>query len=392
MEYDVIFYYPQHFNRSKAGTNPFFDPLIKICEDFNISFLLIEEPDKNTAAPRNSKAYQFDFWLFLILSFRKLIPGFFFKTSRHRDRFIGKLISRLSFRKFSARNYITISNSMINCLSAFNDQAKVYDLQHGIIYSWHHGYFNADGSLKEELNSPNLGFLVYGAGFLNEFSKGNENSLNHRVKVIGNVLKPLHMEVAVMPEKNLNKVVYSLQFTRDWDVRRLEDQREELFALLESVEATFLKFGLVFYLKHHPRFGNCINLSTLSERFKFVEFINPGFYEPDQEPFLHVTIYSTVAFDYAEKGIPTYFVQSKSAPEGKMIYLDKYAYPCVYPSLSEMITVYLTDHGRYMDEGLKVMEWQKNFYADFDAKQFLNILSFSGNENLKGSAHVGEEN
>ncbi|MBR7028670.1 MAG: hypothetical protein IKI05_04615, partial [Bacteroidaceae bacterium] len=41
----VLFYYPQHFNRSAAGTNPFFDPLLQTCEEAGISYKLLEEPD-----------------------------------------------------------------------------------------------------------------------------------------------------------------------------------------------------------------------------------------------------------------------------------------------------------------------------------------------------------
>ena len=52
----VLFYYPQHFNRSANGTNPFFDPLIKICEKANIPYDVYEEPDPKTNRPHNIKA------------------------------------------------------------------------------------------------------------------------------------------------------------------------------------------------------------------------------------------------------------------------------------------------------------------------------------------------
>ena len=37
--YNIIFYYPQHFNRGKHGTNPFFEPLISICQQKDLNYL-----------------------------------------------------------------------------------------------------------------------------------------------------------------------------------------------------------------------------------------------------------------------------------------------------------------------------------------------------------------
>ena len=67
--YDVIFYCPQHFNRSENGENPYFEKLIKSCIENNLSYLLLEEPDRNTYSPRSKIATKFDLWFYIIIIF-----------------------------------------------------------------------------------------------------------------------------------------------------------------------------------------------------------------------------------------------------------------------------------------------------------------------------------
>ena len=44
-EYDVIFYYPQHFNRGNKNKNNYFKNLIESCKDKGLRFIVFEEPD-----------------------------------------------------------------------------------------------------------------------------------------------------------------------------------------------------------------------------------------------------------------------------------------------------------------------------------------------------------
>ena len=67
---EVIFYYPQHFNRSKDGTNPYFDPLMKVCNENGIRYVVIEEPAGGTDKPHNSKTLRGDALLLTILILR----------------------------------------------------------------------------------------------------------------------------------------------------------------------------------------------------------------------------------------------------------------------------------------------------------------------------------
>ena len=81
---DVLFYYPQHFNRGENGENLFFKPLYESCKSNNISYLIFEEPDKKSDKDRNKEAVPFDFIYFLIVLLRRV---------RFTEQKIGKILS-----------------------------------------------------------------------------------------------------------------------------------------------------------------------------------------------------------------------------------------------------------------------------------------------------------
>ena len=60
-EVDVLFYYPQHFNRGVKDENLFFAPLYQSCKSNNKSYLIFEEPDRKSNKNRNNHVIPFDF-------------------------------------------------------------------------------------------------------------------------------------------------------------------------------------------------------------------------------------------------------------------------------------------------------------------------------------------
>ena len=70
--YDVVFYYPQHFNRGEYNENQFFKQLLLSCDNNNISYIVLEEPDYLLKSTRKSKATPFDFIYLVIIFLRKL--------------------------------------------------------------------------------------------------------------------------------------------------------------------------------------------------------------------------------------------------------------------------------------------------------------------------------
>ena len=69
--YDVVFYYPQHFNRGEYNENQFFKQLLLSCDNNNISYIVFEEPDFTIRSQRNNKVVPFDFLYLLIIFLRK---------------------------------------------------------------------------------------------------------------------------------------------------------------------------------------------------------------------------------------------------------------------------------------------------------------------------------
>ena len=376
--YDVVFYYPQHFNRSKKGTNPFFDPLIDVCKKHNLKYLLIEEPDKSTKSPRNPKAFKFDFWWSAIMLLRKLVPIGFFTAFHNREEFIGKLIALFSLGKFKSKNYITISNSMVNLFSGLNSSSRVFDLQHGIIYSWHWGYFNKRGVLRAGLRDKRIYFLLYGEGYANSFYYNAENqhyNISNRVKIIGDVLQNNNELIPLSGTKKAT-VLYSLQLTQDAGKELLEKQKKELIEFLESISDLFKRHHLTLLLKHHPRFNNAINIDEVNDRFAFVKFTIQPASELCKLIFLHLSQTSTTTFEYARVGIPTWFVSSTINGLGYKIFMEEYAYPITGDTLEPLMEIYLRDEETYLQHTQKVISWYQRFYSPFNPEVFLEAITW----------------
>ena len=94
-------------------------------------------------------------------------------------------------RKFDADVIITQTGQFADELSSMFPTKRIVDVQHGVIYSTHDGYFTADGRLVEQYQfTKNREFWVYGKGYAECFFKHPENAkdLKDRVKIIGDVL------------------------------------------------------------------------------------------------------------------------------------------------------------------------------------------------------------
>ena len=69
---DIVFYYPQHFNRDESSQNMYFNHLYKCCKEEKKSFLIFEEPDRFSKIGRNNITIPFDFIYYLIIFFKKI--------------------------------------------------------------------------------------------------------------------------------------------------------------------------------------------------------------------------------------------------------------------------------------------------------------------------------
>lgn len=367
MKTKVLFYYPQHFNRGK-GENLYFKPFIEVCKKHSLSYLLVEEPDKSTKAPRNKAAYKFDVFFFIISVLRKLLPLNLFPSFEQREQLIGKCINILSLGKFKASVYVTLSNPLGGVLRGINPRARIFDYQHGIIPTMQPGYFNTTKATDlMRLNQKEV--LVYGEGFKNSFLKVDANYYADKVFVIG---KPSSTTNQIKNQKNILvplQLIESENMPEEWFSDQVDLLAEQFQALEEGDALRQRKI----YLKHHPRSSRTYDISRLLQ-FSFVELYDESV---PQDFCLHVTFFSTTAFDYAAYGIPSLFLYSKHIPQGKTVYIDEFEYP--YPHINSIRDwlVYLNNSLKKAEVKHGILEWHQKFYSPFNESLFLKLIDES---------------
>lgn len=368
----VLFYYPQHFNRSAEGTNPFFNSLLETCDRHNISYKLIEEPDWATDKPRNRKAIKGDFLFVLILVLRKII-GHIHKSNSFakNDRIVARYLNILTFGQLRFSKYISISGSMEALFLYLTKDSEIFEVQHGIIYSNKASYFNY-GELNEAYRLERWHLLSFGEGYRDCVIRGHEEELSLRVHVIG---CPLTLTSDnVMNNLDFRKdILFSLQFTHDWELDVLIAVKELLADTLEQLSNS----GRTVLLKHHPRYNSCISLDDIYSRFGFVKETQESLAELQKHTFLHITLNSTTAFEFAAAGIPSYFMRYENGdsvvPCQNLFYYE-YKYP-LFESLSIAETLeYLSYTKNYEEVSLTVKKWYSHFYSAYDEEAILHLI------------------
>ena len=363
---DVLFYYPQHFNRSVEGTNPFLEPLIGSCVKNNLSYLLVEEPDQSTDKPTNPASKRFQVYFFLITVIRKILPIFLFSDFEAREQFIGKIINIISLSNFKAKNYITLSNSMGGVLRGINPKAKIFDYQHGIITSKQPGFFENEKA-PLWISSNNKDVLVYGKGFRNIMIDTDKNYYQNKVHVIGSP------DIAQNIFFKGEHILVSLQILENEDVALdwLNAQVELLQNLFKKYSGSSYLSNRIVYLRHHPRSNRSFNLDKLFA-FPFVKD-----FDNSPESFqigLHVTFFSTSAFEFAALGIPTLFLFNEIIPQGKELFFHEFKYPYQnYNTIEDWLAVLNGPEAELIKKS--ICNWYSLFYEPYNEEAFIKIIN-----------------
>lgn len=352
-EYDVIFYYPQHFNRGLANENQFFKHLLLSCEQNNISYIVFEEPDFLIKSNRNSRAIPFDFIYLIIILLRKLYSS---ETSiQMKDQKIGDFISKIFFRRFCFKQYITLSQSMMSIFRGINSNARLYDLQHGIIHNNKKNYL-VDGSVESNLKDNDAHLLLSGESFKDTLiTNDNTNYFKSHAFVIGS-----HISASdFIHQESNNNVLVTLQFTKD-------HSKEENTMLLNKLKVFILSSGdrINFYLKHHPRFHNEVDLSEIMQ-LPNTQFAPDDINDCFKLCSLHATTYSTCTFEAALLGIPTILIYSRDSFN---FFFTDFGYPLQYA---------ISDYNKgslYQDQSRIVQKWASEYYTPFNEAKFLDLL------------------
>lgn len=362
MKPQVLFYYPQHFNRSAEGTNPFFDRLLETCDKNGISYRLYEEPDYATDKPRNPKAKKADLFYWTVWFVRKVVRLFNHADFYEREKVVARIVNCLTLGRWRVPVYITISGSMYHLFAEINPNGKVYDMQHGVLMKSHITFFDENERLRPQFYQKNLHWLMWGNGYKDLFERGEESILQGRVHTVGYPI-PQRQDIAISKEK---VALMSLQLTHDWDAETLQKHK----SLIDEILSQFDGSGYKVLLRHHPRFNNVIDISDIISRYDFVDITKESFDQLVRKVSLHVTFTSTTAFEYAQYGIPTIFMSGTGFPQKDNMMYREFKYPLFLGKDIKESIEYLQDN----DTSGVVKKWYEKFYSPFDEKALLRIV------------------
>lgn len=370
---NVIFAAPQHFNRAANGKNPYIEKLISTCKDNGVSFLQLESPEYDAPQPRDPDAVRADliFWLMMLINKLALKINGGDKHKAHRT--VAKTIGYLTIGKLKAFNYVTMAGLFIEIFQELSPDSTVYDLQHGIIYAGHPGYFDSKDDISISLSAANCKILLWGEGYKDLFVNSSIKNVEDKVNVIG---YPIEQNKRIDSATPQNTIIFSLQFTPDLDYDTLFHMKEMLDKALSTIDPK--KYDIK--LKHHPRHNNVIDLSDILRKYPHVVFTDETLENLISKCILNITWFSTTCFEFAAYNVPTFLLSDSRLSSGFDIYYTQFKYP-VFKGLSlpEIMPV-LSDKQKMHSIGESVHTWYTRLYSPCDINVIKSVLGINNNE------------
>lgn len=364
---DVVFYYPRHFNRSADGTNPYFKPIIELCKNHSIKYIALEEPA--TGYPSDNHSIKADVLVYFALMMHRILINIMGLSLHEADKRIGRLIDVLMFHRLRAKTYVTISNSMIDVLGELNPRGNVYDLQHGIIYYGHPGYFLSEKELRPEFKIANRRVLLWGTLYkdnLRELPGGIDS--DKKFIVAG---YPLYKKIDASSTMKDKIIMVSLQFTGDIS----PEKAYHLMEMLERFADAAVNKGYSLILKHHPRFADEVDLNPLLHKYKGrIHLTKDSLDELARKSMLHVTWGSTTTFEYAAYGVPTFFLYDGGFDWATKLFYSQYSYPLYKDLNAEQVLNRISDRDDYTADCRTVKDWYESAYSPLNKNLLLKIL------------------
>lgn len=357
-KYDVLFYFPQHFNENDSSSVRTLQTLINCCKENNMSYILVEEPDQKCRFKKNKYSIPFDFFWFIILFRRKFIHN----TTIHKiDRSTGHFLRRFFFRKWKVKNVITISQSMQSVLSTLFIESKLFDYQHGIISKKVAGYSNK-GRINDSLIENKTHLLLLGKSVKNILtSQINGNYIAKNSTIIGGEFGRVDTE-----QLNYRNILISLQYTDSHTEKGNLSIHKNIIELLQINKKQNLGFN--FYIKNHPRDNKTINLDEYF-KFKFVKKAPETLKDCFTICSIHITEYSSVTIDALFNNIPTIFLNTNHEYN---FLEEEYHFPIQGNNAIELLSN--LDENSYKELLKKQKEWLVNNFEEFNKETFLNTI------------------
>ena len=341
---DVLFYAPQHFNRSN-NNNLFFEPLIQACKKNNIKYIFFEEPVFSSSSCRNNFAIPFDFIFYIILILRRLSLT---------DRLIGKILRHTFLKNLKFKNYIVLSQSLLEFFKGVNPEAVFFDLQHGIIHSNKPNYI-LNGRPTKNLIEYDIQLLLTGKGYKELLTKSDLSGyFRNKSHVVGSSLV---YENVFLHNKPNNCILVTLQFTDDHSKNQNINLLNELEIVIDSNP------HYIFYLRNHPRYNNEVDSSILENK-ENTRWSPSNFKDCLKLCSIHLTAYSTSVFECASYGIPTLFLVSLKND------FNMFSTDFSYPLENNLDSI----KENYLDNRFILKDWFSEFYVNFDERMFISLL------------------
>lgn len=364
----VHFFQDNTFFRTAKGTNPFFDPIIQVCEENGIEWKVwTTSPTPKCGYPPEKVGYFGRFAMGSVWLWRVAHLVWPMETWRYSWLY-GRLMRPFVRKRFGADLFITVAGNLCEQLVGIAPEVRNIDVQHGVIYSKHRGYFDDTGRLCEVYQTlRQREFWLYGQGYADCFFKHPENraDLSGRVKILGDVVG--HQPLPLLAERNV--LAFSAQLTGDFTA---EVSAEMVRRMRRFFEEAYAKYGsrLRYLLKQHPRFNHC-DIEPL-KALPYLEFTGAPWPELYPQMLVHVTFSSTVCFDCASCGIPTRF---EPYPENNILdsryYQDDYSYPYLDWSLEQILEEQTRDPDTLHRT---IRAWYETCYTPFSKENCLKLL------------------
>lgn len=370
----IHFFQPELFNRTEQKTNPFFDPIIDVCRTNDIQYRVFIAEKK--ASPNGYRNAAGNSWILVwpeILGFRLI--KWFHLPSRLVWRFLGAVMNLLTFGRYRADICITVAGVHMEILQGIAPRARLVDLQHGVIYHDHPGYFDSNGKLRQGLiENIQREYWLYGTGYKNVFFSNPENAniLDNKVHIVGDVLG-WAVKNAKRNIGKKNAFVFSMQLIETEGKIANIPFYHALEEFLQKVAEYKLHERYKVFLKYHPRHGN-IDITDILRHYPWAESIDYPTVELINCCVYHFTASSTVAFEYAANGIPTLFLNEK----GRAIFHQEFQYTAVKCWEDVFNALKFPEIMEKQCEDVK--QWYQRFYCHFTEKNCIALLnSFAKN-------------
>lgn len=378
----ILFACGPEFLRTPNRTNPFFDPIISVCEKAGFDWkVLFVTRDARSGYP-SERVGSFALLNALGIWFWRLVRLFRPRADPHDVyRLYGRLARPFLSRLLEADLVVTIAGYLHDEYDGMFPEGRIVDVQHGVIYSTHSGYFLPDSSLAPVYRRrPRCEFWVYGKGYAASFyaNAANERWLGAfgssgcRVRVLGDVMRTVRQNDAPPAGASAVRdiIAFSAQLTHDDGPETLDRMVAGMVGFFENMHARYGS-GCRYILKHHPRFGCVCDVSRLTA-LPYLEVSEEPWSAIAPRILLHATFSSTVAFDVASVGAPTFFLPSPDPALKDARAISAYR-DCPFLGLSADEIVARAKSAP--DETARtVRAWFETFYAPFDEANCRRLL------------------